>query len=134
MCSLNKSKYFFENCGKSICSFFNKCFNINPRVIKYHINTGNPINSNDLNTYLFADECDSCKNKSSKELMINKKAKNNGIREKYPSNLGSYIPPIKLVGSCDSFESISSDEESESESKLCSNKQKIKIVEEHYIL
>ena len=55
----------FYNCGTSFCRFFKKIFRINNNRIKelHNINTSkrnrsNVIDSNDLNKYLFADECE----------------------------------------------------------------------------
>ena len=64
----------FTNCGNSFCQFFKKLFRIdNRRIGSYNIVTSKSsvINSNDLNKYLFADECESCKSK-------NKNKKNKG--------------------------------------------------------
>ena len=104
----------FSNCGNSVCQFFRKIFqtnksNSNRRVGSYNIITSNSsvINSNDLNKYLFADECESCKNRNSKKLE-NKKSLNN-------NDLGVYEPPI-IINSCDSFKSIDSGDDTESES------------------
>jgi hypothetical protein len=103
-----------NNCGKSFCIFFRKIFqtnksNSNRRVGSYNIITSNSsvINSNDLNKYLFADDCESCKNRNSKKLENKKKLNNN--------DLGVYEPPI-IINSCDSFKSIDSGDDTESES------------------
>jgi len=92
----------FSNCGNSFCQFFKKLFHIkNRRIGSYNIVTGKNsiINSNDLNKYLFADECESCKNKNSK-----KKKRHNNRGE----DLGVYEPPL-VIDSCDSFQSVESD-------------------------
>lgn len=109
----------FSNCGNSVCHFFKKIFQINKsnsnrRVGSYNIITSNSsvINSNDLNKYLFADECDSCKNRNSKNL------KNQTISKfSNDEDLGVYEPPI-IINSCDSFQSVDSDDETDSDSDI----------------
>lgn len=109
----------FSNCGNSFCQFFKKIFQINKsnsnrRVGSYNIITSksNIINSNDLHKYLFADECESCKNQNSKNLKNKKylKFSNN-------EDLGVYEPPI-IINSCDSFQSVDSDNETDSDSDI----------------
>ena len=98
----------FTNCGNSFCQFFKKIFRIdNRRIGSYNIVTSKSsvINSNDLNKYLFADECESCKNKNSKK---NKHYNNRG------EDVGVYDPPI-VIGSCDSFQSVNSDGDTDSD-------------------
>ena len=110
----------FANCGKSFCQFLDKCFHLNKnnkrRISSRRINTSNVINSNDLHTYLFADDCETCKHRrsisKSKNGKWENKKKNNNFEE--PHNLGDYQPPIN-IGSCDSFQSIISDDEYDSD-------------------
>jgi hypothetical protein len=116
----------FSNCGNSFCQFFKKLFHIkNRRIGSYNIVTGKNsiINSNDLNKYLFADECESCKNKNTK-----KKKTLNHIEFTKNEDLGVYEPPI-VVGSCDSFQSVNSDgdTDSDSDSDLESNEEVVNI-------
>ena len=79
----------------------------NKRIGSYNIVTGKNsiINSNDLNRYLFADECESCKNKT-KRLDYKDFAKN--------EDLGVYEPP-HIIRSCDSFQSVESDGDTDSD-------------------
>ena len=60
----------FSDCGNSFCNFLKNIFHINKskkykQFKKCNIITsrGSIINSKDLNKYLFADECESCKHK-----------------------------------------------------------------------
>ena len=105
----------FSNCGTSFCQFFKKLFHIkNRRIGSYKIVTSknSVINSNDLNKYLFADECESCKSKNK-----NKNKKRNELNYKnFTKNedLGVYEPPI-FIGSCDSFQSVESDGDTDSD-------------------
>ena len=100
----------FSNCGHSFCQFFKKLFHINNKKIgEYNIKTdrNSVINSNDLNKYLFADECESCKNRKSRE---------SSIRLVNDDNLGVYEPPEQVtMKSCDSFHSIDSGDETNSD-------------------
>ena len=101
-----------SNCGNSFCNFFKKLFHIeNKRIGSYNIVTSKSsvINSNDLNKYLFADECESCKNRNSKK-------KKHRYYKGFLKNedLGVYEPPI-VIGSCDSFQSVDSDGDTDSD-------------------
>ena len=114
----------FTNCGNSVCKFFKKLFCINDRKIgSYNIKTSRSsvINSNDLNKYLFADECESCKNKNTK-----KKKTLNHIEFTKNEDLGVYEPPI-VIGSCDSFQSVDSNGDTDSDSDLESNEEVVNI-------
>ena len=102
----------FSSCGNSFCNFFKKLFHIeNKRIGSYNIVTSKSsvINSNDLNKYLFADECESCKNRNSKKK---KRLDYKGFLKN--EDLGVYEPPI-VIGSCDSFQSIDSDGDTDSD-------------------
>lgn len=106
----------FDKCGKSFCDFMQKCFDFKnkQRVTSFKINTSRVINSNDLNTYLFADECDTCKNRNFISKSRSKNKKKNVNYNEYEEDLGIYQPPI--IGSCESFVSVdSSDEDSDSD-------------------
>jgi len=108
----------FSNCRSSFCQFFKNLFRINDRRIdSSNIITSKSgvINSNDLNKYLFADECESCINKNSKK----KKHHNNRDED-----LGVYEPPI-VIGSYDSFESVDSDGDTDSD--LESNEEVVNV-------
>lgn len=119
----------FSNCGNSFCTFFKKIFHIKNRQIgSYNIVTSKSsvINSNDLNKYLFADECESCKNKNK-----NIKKKHLNYRDLMENeDLGVYEPPL-IIGSCDSFQSVESegdtDSDIEDEEVVNINKNKIDI-------
>ena len=105
----------FSNCGNSFCQFFKNLFRINTRRIgSYSVITSKSsvINSNDLNKYLFADECDSCKNKKKKHL--------NYIDVERNEDLDVYEPPI-VIGSCDSFQSVESDGDTDSDLEVDEN-------------
>jgi CRISPR/Cas system-associated protein Cas10 (large subunit of type III CRISPR-Cas system) len=95
----------FEQCGKSFCEFMHKCFNLKnkKRLMSFKINTSRVINSSDLNTYLFADECETCKNRN---LISKSKNKKNGNYNNNDEDLGIYQPPI--ISTCESFVSIDS--------------------------
>ena len=98
----------FSNCGNSFCQFFKKISHIkNRRIGSYNIvkSKSSVINSNDLNKYLFADECESCKNKK-KRLDYKDFEKN--------EDLGVYEPP-HVIRSCDSFQSVESDGDTDSD-------------------
>jgi hypothetical protein len=98
----------FSNCGNSFCKFFKNLFHIkNRRIGSYNIviSKSSVINSNDLNKYLFADEYESCKNK--KKHLNYREFKNN-------EDLGVYEPPL-VIGSCDSFQSVNSDGDTDSD-------------------
>ena len=102
----------FSNCGNSFCQFFKKLFRIdNRRIGSYNVVTSkrSVINSNDLNKYLFADECESRKNRNSKKK---KRRDYKGFLKN--EDLGVYDPPI-VIGSCDSFQSIDSDGDTDSD-------------------
>ena len=103
------------NCGKSWCAFMQKCFNLKndnkKRVNYFNISTKRTIKSQDLNRYLFADECESCKNRNKTSIKI---LKNNSQTYEDVEYLGVYEPPIN-IGSCDSFRSINSDQDSETD-------------------
>ena len=123
-----------NNCGESFCTFFKKLFRINNRRLgPYNIVTSknSVINSNDLNKYLFADVCESCKNKNkTKNKIKNNKRLNYRDFKKY-EDLGVYEPPL-VIGSCDSFQSIDSDGDTDSdletdEEVVNMNKNKIDI-------
>jgi hypothetical protein len=102
----------FSNCGKSFCMFFKKLFHIdNRRISSYNISTSHVINSNDLDKYLFADECESCKNKRSKTSFINISNKNKNQENEH---LGTYEPPV-VIGSCDSFRSVNTEDDVDSD-------------------
>jgi len=98
--------------------FFKKLFHIdNRRISSYNISTSHVINSNDLDKYLFADECESCKNKRSKTSFINISNKNkNKNKNKNQENepLGTYEPPV-VIGSCDSFRSVNTEDDVDSD-------------------
>jgi hypothetical protein len=100
----------FSNCGKSVCQFIHKCLNLNEhnrRVGSYNITTRSVINSGDLRQYLFADECSSP----------------NYINTKHAC---PYEPPIQL-GSCDSFQSINSEDDTDSGSDIDSDNEPERI-------
>ena len=121
----------FSNCGNSFCQFFKKLFRINERKIgSYNIITSKSsvINSNDLNKYLFADECESCKNRSKNR----NKNKNKNIKSRESSitlnddDLGVYEPPEPVImASCDSFHSVDSADDTNSD--IESDEEPIKI-------
>ena len=101
-----------NNCGKSFCIFSKKIFHIdNKQIGPYNIVTSqnSVLNSNDLNKYLFADECESCRNRS-----------RNSKHSSSNNNLGVYEPPI-VIGSCESFQSIDSDDETDSDLEVDEN-------------
>jgi len=104
----------FSNCGKSFCMFFKKCFRLdNRRVGSYNISTSHVINSNDLDKYLFADECESCKNRRSKTSFINISNKNKNKNQEN-EHLGTYEPPSHLdMG--DSFRSVNTEDDVDSD-------------------
>lgn len=123
----------FSNCGNPFCNFFKKLFHIkNKQIGPYNIVTSknSVINSNDLNRYLFADECESCKNKTKNK----KNKKNKQLNYRYfakNEDLGVYEPPL-VIGSCDSFQSVNSDGDTDSdlesdEEVVNMNKNKIDI-------
>ena len=113
----------FSNCGNSFCQFFKKLFRINERKIgSYNIITSKSsvINSNDLNKYLFADECDSCKNRNK-----NIKSRESSIKLN-DDDLGVYEPPEPVImASCDSFHSVDSADDTNSD--IESDEEPIKI-------
>jgi hypothetical protein len=96
----------FSNCSNSCCQFFKNLFRINTRKIgSYNV----IINSNDLNKYLFADERELCKNKNTK------KGKHLNYRDCTKNeDLGIYEAP-PFIGSCDSFQSVNSDGDTDSD-------------------
>lgn len=114
----------FSNCGNSFCQFFKKLFRINNRKIgSYNIITSKSsvINSNDLNKYLFADECESCKNRNK-----NRTSRESSIKLINGDDLGVYEPPVPVtMTSCDSFHSVDSNDDTNSD--IESDEEPIKI-------
>ena len=112
-----------SDCGNSFCNFFKKIFHINKSKNYKHqfkrcniITNRSVINSNDLNKYLFADECESCKHKhfQKSSAKIIKKTNNHNYKEYIKTeDLGSYNPPI--IESCESFQSIDSNNDTDSD-------------------